>query len=134
MAAIAFPANIKPSARRYTPGTFPETQFRAQNGTLTILRYGNRRVDSTLSLEFRNIPDSKAAEIIKNYEAVNSGDNNVTFTLSTGAAGTSSQYSKFVKEDGTGLKWRYAAPPEVTSVVNGRCTVVCEFVGNLLAD
>ena len=133
MAAIAFP-NIKPSARRYSPGTFPQTEFRAQNGALTILRYGNKRVDSTLSLEFRNIPDFRAAQIIENYEAVNKGDNNVTFTVSSGAAGTSNQYADFVRENGTGLKWRYAGPPEVTSVVNNRCTVVCEFVGNLLAD
>jgi hypothetical protein len=133
MAAIAFPL-LKPSARSYSPGTFPQTEFRAQNGALTILRYGNRRVDSTLSLEFRNITDDNAALIIQNYEAVNSRDNNVTFTETTGAAGTSAAYSKFIKEDGTGLKWRYAGPPEITSVVNGRCTVVCEFVGNLLAN
>ena len=134
MAAIRFPGGIKPAARRYSPGTFPQTEFRAQNGALTILRYGNRRVDSTLTLEFRNILDSKAALIIQNYEAVNSGDNNVIFTLATGAAGASDEYSVFVKEEGTGLLWRYAGPPEVTSTFNRRCNVVCEFIGNLLAN
>lgn len=132
MAAIAFP-NIKPSARRYSPGIFPQTEFRSQNGALTILRYGNKRVDSTLSLEFRNITDDNAALIIQNYEAVNSAGNNVTFTQSTGASGASSQFSTFLRENGTGLKWRYAQPPEITSVVKNRCTVNCEFVGNLLA-
>lgn len=133
MAAIAFP-DIKPSARTYTPGQFPQTEFRAQNGALSILRYGNRRVDSTLSLEFRNITDDKAALIIQNYEDVNSQNNNVTFTQATGASGASTAYSNFIRENGTGLKWRYAGPPQVTSVVKNRCTVVCEFVGNLLAD
>lgn len=133
MAAIAFP-DIKPSARTYTPGQFPQTEFRAQNGALSILRYGNRRVDSTLSLEFRNITDDKAALIIQNYEDVNSQNNNVTFTQETGASGASTAYSNFIRENGTGLKWRYAGPPQVTSVVKNRCTVVCEFVGNLLAD
>lgn len=133
MAAIAFP-NIKPSARRYSPGTFPETNFRSQNGALTIIRYGNRRVDSTLSLEFRNITDDKAALIIQNYEAVNKENNNVTFTQDTGASGASTAYSNFIRENGTGLKWRYAGPPEITSVFKNRCTVTCEFVGNLLAD
>lgn len=133
MAAIAFP-DIRPSARTYTPGQFPQTEFRAQNGALSILRYGNRRVDSTLSLEFRNITDDKAALIIQNYEAVNSQNNNVTFTQATGASGASTAYSNFIRENGTGLKWRYAGPPQVTSVVKNRCTVVCEFVGNLLAD
>ena len=134
MAAIAFPSGIKPSARSYSPGTFPQTEFRSQNGALTILRYGNRRVDSTLSLEFRNIPDFKAAQIISNYEAVNSGDNNVTFTVSTGAAGSGPSFSEFLTESSSGLRWRYARPPEVRSTINGRCTVVCEFVGNLLAN
>lgn len=133
MAAIAFP-DIRPSARTYTPGQFPQTEFRAQNGALSILRYGNRRVDSTLSLEFRNITDDKAALIIQNYEAVNSQNNNVTFTQATGASGASNDYATFIRENGTGLKWRYAGPPQVTSVVKNRCTVVCEFVGNLLAD
>ena len=66
MPARAFP-NIRPSSRRYTPGNFPQTEFRAQNGALTILRYGNKRVDSTLSLEFRNILDSEAKKIIESY-------------------------------------------------------------------
>ena len=69
MSAVPFP-NVAPSGRRYTPGDFPQTEFKSQNGTLTILRYGNRRVDSTLSLEFRNITDENAALILENYELV----------------------------------------------------------------
>lgn len=133
MAAIAFP-DLKPSARSYSPGSFPQTEFRSQNGALTILRYGNKRVDSTLSLEFRNITDDKVALILENYEAVNKVGNNVTFTKDTGAAGASNSFANFLREVNSGLKWRYAQPPQVTSVVRDRCTVNCEFVGNLLAD
>ena len=32
---IDFP-NIKPSSRSYTPGTYPQTEFEAQNGAKTI--------------------------------------------------------------------------------------------------
>lgn len=131
MSAIPFP-NIRPSGRRYTPGDFPQTEFKSQNGTLTILRYGNRRVDSTLSLEFRNITDEDAASILQNYEDVNKTLNHVTFTQDSGAAGASGDLVGYLREtNGSQLKWRYAGPPQVTSVFRGRSTVQCEFVGSL---
>lgn len=133
MAAIAFPL-LQPSARSYSPGSFPQTEFRAQNGALTILRYGNKRVDSSLTLEFRNILDSEAALILTNYETVNKTLNNVIFTETTAAVTTSSDYANFLKESISGLKWRYASPPQVSSVVRDRCNVTCEFVGTLLAS
>ena len=134
MPARAFP-NIKPSSRTYTPGNFPQTEFRAQNGALTILRYGNKRVDSTLSLEFRNIPDSQARQIIDNYINVNQDLDTVTFLLGDGGAGIDDiGLLNYIKEQGTGLSWRYAGPPQVTSTFKGRSTVVCEFIGVLLAD
>ena len=134
MPARAFP-NIKPSSRTYTPGNFPQTEFRAQNGALTILRYGNRRVDSTLSLEFRNIPDSQARQIIDNYINVNQDLDTVTFLLGDGGAGINDiGLLDYIKEQGTGLSWRYAGPPQITSTFKGRSTVVCEFIGVFLAD
>ena len=134
MPARAFP-NIKPSSRTYTPGNFPQTEFRAQNGALTILRYGNRRVDSTLSLEFRNIPDSQAKLIIDNYINVNQDLDTVTFLLGNGGAGINDiGLLNYIKEQGTGLSWRYAGPPQITSTFKGRSTVVCEFIGVFLAD
>jgi hypothetical protein len=134
MPARAFP-NIRPSSRRYTPGNFPQTEFRAQNGALTILRYGNKRVDSTLSLEFRNILDSEAKKIIDNYINVNSDLDTVTFLDTDAGAGISDAgFLNYIKEQGTGLSWRYAGPPQITSTFKGRSTVVCEFIGVFLAD
>jgi len=134
MPARDFP-DIKPSSRTYTPGNFPQTEFRAQNGALTILRYGNKRVDSTLSLEFRNILDSEAKKIIDNYINVNSDLDTVTFLDDNAGAGISDAgLLNYIKEQGTGLSWRYAGPPQVTSTFKGRSTVVCEFIGVFLAD
>ena len=134
MPARDFP-DIKPSSRTYTPGNFPQTEFRAQNGALTILRYGNKRVDSTLSLEFRNILDSEAKKIIDNYINVNSDLDTVTFSSDNAGAGISDDgFLNYIKEQGTGLSWRYAGPPQVTSTFKGRSTVVCEFIGVFLAD
>lgn len=126
---VAFPS-VRPSGRSYSPGTYPQTEFRAQNGAVTVVRYGNRRVDSELSLEFQNISDTDAALILANYEAVNSVWDYVTFTTATGALGAGSTLADYIQEvGGSGLRWRYAEPPSVTSVVPGRSTVQCKFVG-----
>lgn len=128
---VAFP-NIRPSGRSYSPGTYPQTEFRAQNGAVTVVRFGNRRVDSELSLEFQNINDTDAALILANYEAVNSRWDYVTFTTSTGALGAGSTLANYIREvGGSGLRWRYAEPPSVTSVFPGRSTVQCKFTGIL---
>ena len=131
MAAVAFPA-IRPTGRQYNPGTYPQTEFRAQNGVVTRMLYGNRRTDAELSLEFRNVTDSQAAAILSNYEAVNRTWNWVTFTGNDGAAGVGSALANYLREvGGSGLRWRYADPPSVSSVVPGRSTVQCKFVGVL---
>ena len=126
---VAFPS-ISPSSRSYSPGNFPQTEFRAQNGALTVVRFGNRRVDSELSLEFQNITDANAALILANYEAVNSTWDYVTFSTTSGTAGVSGNLANYISEiGGSGLRWRYAEPPSVTSILPGRSTVQCKFIG-----
>ena len=131
MSAIAFP-NLCPSARSYNPGVYPQTEFQAQNGAKTVVRFGNRRVDSQLSLSFKNIADADAAEILANYEQVNRVWNYVTFDGTSGTAGASSELAAYLAESGgSGLRWRYAEPPKVTSTYPGLSTVNCKFTGVL---
>ena len=129
MTVIPFP-NVKPSARSYAPGSYPQTEFRAQNGARTVIRYGNRRVDSTLSLTFSNITDAQAASILANYELVNRDWNHLYFMPQNGTAGAGSELASYLAEiGGSGLLWRYAEPPSVTSVYPGISSVTCQFVG-----
>ena len=131
MAAVAFPS-IKPTGRSYSPGTYPQAEFRALNGATTTLRYGNRRFDSSLQLDFTNTTDDNAAKILKNYEDVTVADDWVTFTTSDGAAGASSDLADYLREvGGSGLRWRYDGPPSVQSVKAGLSTVQVKFVGRL---
>lgn len=126
---VAFPS-ISPSSRSYSPGNFPQTEFRAQNGALTVVRFGSRRVDSELDLEFQNITDADAALILANYEAVNRAWDSVTFSTASGTSGISGSLADYISEaGGSGLRWRYAEPPSVTSVLPGRSTVRCRFIG-----
>ena len=76
--SVAFPS-IKPTARSYNPGTYPSTTFESLDGTKTHLRYGNKRVNATMTLAFSNITDADAALILANYENVNSDWDYVTF-------------------------------------------------------
>ena len=130
--AQAFPTGIKPSSRSYSPGTYPSTDFESLDGTKTHLRFGNKRVNATLQLGFSNISDSDAALILANYENVNSDWDYVTFNSSNGTVGIGNYtLANYVQENTSGLKWRYAGPPTVTSVFKGRSNVSCSFVACL---
>ena len=127
----SFPS-IKPSSRSYSPGEYPQTNFEAQNGAKTIMRYGKNRVNATLTLGFANIADADAALILANYEDVNSDWDYVTFSSSNGTVGVdSTSLSNYFKESGSGLKWRYSGPPSVTSTFKGMSNVSCSFVACL---
>jgi len=140
--AQPFPT-VKPTSRSYNPGTYPSTTFESLDGTKTHLRFGNKRVNATLTLGFSNITDAEAALILENYEDVNSTWDYVTFTSTDGVAGVSdskevdgqtnpaSSLQSLVKEGGAGLLWRYSEPPKVTSVYLGISNVSCSFVACL---
>lgn len=129
--SVAFPS-IKPTARSYNPGTYPSTTFESLDGTKTHLRYGNKRVNATMTLAFSNITDADAALILANYENVNSDWDYVTFGTSNATTGIdSASLSNYLKESGSGLLWRYSGPPSVTSVYPGISNVSCSFVACL---
>ena len=134
--------NLKPSSRTFTPGKYPSTTFESLDGTKTHLRYGNKRVNATLTLGFSNISDGAAGLILAHYDDVMSEYNYVKFTSDNGTAGivdpnSGNFLTKEIEGDsGTGetrlgLKWRYSSPPTVTSTFKGRSNVSCSFVACL---
>ena len=139
MAVDRFFHNIKPSSRSYTHGTYPQTEFVAQNGAKTVLRYGNKKVDAKLSLGFTNITDTKANEILDLYEEVNSDYDYIIFTVKDALAGIKND-SLLAKQSETNtsgnfkLRYRFDGPPTVTSVRPGRSNVQCKFVACLDGD
>jgi hypothetical protein len=134
MAAVPFPA-IAPSSRRYNPGKYPSSEFKALNGATTTLRYGSRRFDAELELGFLNITDDNAAAVLQVYEQVTKADDWVTFTAADGAVGASGSLTAYLREvGGSGLRWRFSDPPTVDSVVPGRSSVQARFIGRLDPD
>ena len=133
-----FPS-IKPSSRTFTPGTYPQVEFVAQNGAKTVLRYGNKKVDAKLNLGFTNITDSQADEILNLYDEVNSDYDFIHFPSTSALAGINnlSLRRKFEERDTSGntlLRYRFDGPPTVTSVRPGRSNVQCKFVACLDGD
>ena len=123
---------IKPTSRSYNPGMYPSTSFESLDGTKTHLRFGNKRVNATLSLGFSNITDAEAALILENYQDVNKDWNYVTFDRGYATSGVSNtDLLGFLRESGSGLKWRYSDPPSITSTFKGRSNVSWSFVACL---
>ena len=130
--SVPFPPSVKVSTRSYNPGTFPSTEFQSLDGTKTHIRYGNKRVNSTLQLGFVNISDADASLILDNYVSVNSDWDYVSFDNSKVTEGISSSDLKiFLNESGSSLRWRYSGPPTITSVFPGISNVNCSFVACL---
>lgn len=131
MARIDFPADIFPTSRSYRPGRKPETVFQAQNGATTFIQYGRNYVNAELSLEFANISDDIATQILQHYESMQ-GDDYVYFDNQRGFQGMNVHTLQVVVQNGNQvLRWRYAEPPEVRSVYPGISTVRTQFIGYL---
>ncbi len=136
--------NIKPASRSYTPGTFPQTEFIAQNGAKSVIRYGNKKTDAKLTLGFTNITDSQANEILNLYDEVNSDYDYINFPSTSALAGIavpptldSTLLDKMGEKSTSGdtlLRYRFDGPPTVTSVRPGRSNVQCKFVACLDGD
>ena len=136
---VDFP-DIEPSSRTYTPGNYPQTEFIAQNGAKTVLRYGNKKVDAKLSLSFTNITDLQANEILTLYETVYSVYDYINFSSQkknalAGVDTLALREKISQKEDGVyKLRYRFDGPPTLTSVRPGISNVQCKFVACLDGD
>ena len=124
---VLFPL-VRPTSRTYKPGKRPSTIFEAQNGATTLVEFGTQQVNAELKLVFRNISDENAGLIIDNYNSITQ-NNWVLFDGTSGLSGMAGTLQEKVEDGYKSLRWRYAEPPQVTSVFPGISTVSCSFVG-----
>lgn len=139
--AHMFPANLVPSSRAFTPGVYPSSEFQALNGAVTRVRFGVQSVDCELKMTFANITDDNAWLIMENYNQVMSGRDskgNADYVdlegQMKGIQNVDLSYAMSQNPVGNTrpvLRWRYANPPEFTSVFPGRTTVTVELRGYL---
>ena len=124
-----FPREPAPSDRTYTPGDWPSTAYRSQNGSELRILYGSKRLAATIQLVYNNITDAQAEVFLDHYDLVKgtyeSFDAGGT-TLNAGWTGTIGALNPVSSVEGT--EWRYAGPPQQRSVFQGLSTMVINLV------
>ena len=121
-----FPA-IKPSARSYSAGDYPNQQYRTMSGATWKRNFGNTRVGMELDLEFRNISDAQATAILAHYDSA--GGTLRRFELPAEVWAGASAQLRAATATPTNVHWVYTEPPDVESVFIGISTVRVRLVG-----
>ncbi len=135
--SVNFPLNLRPSARSYKPGQYPQTFFKSINGATSVVQFGAQESNAELTLQFSNIDDSAADSIIAVYESANGYWNYVNFTDGKVMDGAGSSMQRRMNEHNprvpsrSPLKWRFKEPPTVTYKFRNRCDVSCTFTAFL---
>ena len=123
--------DVTPTTRSFTPGVRPETAFSSQNGSTSFVSFGNRMVDCSLELGFNNLDDTYALLILEHYRSTGPEDY-VSFDAQHGLGGMLDTLIIEIDTANQGLKFRYANPPQITSVFPGVSSVRCSFTGYLI--
>lgn len=126
--AAQFPG-IKPASRSFRLGQFPTKVYRALSGATVKRSFGNRAYGYELQLSFENIADAVAVQIIDHYNSTSAGFERFTLPAEL-FAGMSTALTATVQAP-TQIKWEYAQPPDVQSVITGRSTVAVTLTGEL---
>jgi len=122
---MPFPT-LSPSRRVYTPGDWAQEKFRAMNGSETRIRYGDKRTDAKLSLQYKNISDEAAEEFIADYNA--KFGTFKSFTLPVEVLDGWSETNFLPSAGADAIHFRYDKPPSLRSVRPGVSNVSVELV------
>jgi hypothetical protein len=120
--------NRRPTARRFQPGSHSFSSTRTISGNEVKRLWGNTINDARLELEYENISEGAAYEIIELYEKCY-GDYASVFLPSQVWAGAESSLSDYLSLSGNPLKWYFAEPPKIRSVRPGICNLSVKFDG-----
>ena len=121
---MTFPA-LAPSSRQYDPGNWPVKTYNSVSGVEIRLRYGDKRFNAKLTLQYQNIPDTSADDFLAHYESQFGTYKAFTLPAAVVSGWTGSTYIP----NQTTMKFRYSGPPVVDSVRPGVSTVSVELTG-----
>jgi hypothetical protein len=119
--SVLFPA-VKPTDRQFKAPEWPTTSSRTQSGVTTRRRWGSRPGNAELRLEFRNIDDDRAADILLAHHAAGGASEELLLPgiLFHGASGRLALLMR-----AGGLRWHFseeAGAPVIVSVAPGIST------------
>lgn len=120
--------SYRPTSRRFRPGSHFYSVAQTISGRETRRIWGTTSNDASLELEYENILESVALDILRLYETAYGGY--ASFVLPNDTfAGASEQLRGEYRLSGTAMKWYFAEPPRVRSVRPGVCTLSLKFSG-----
>jgi hypothetical protein len=123
-----FPS-IKPSDRDFKMGVYPTRSYRSLAGTTVKRSFGNKPIGYELRLRFNNIRDSVLDRILAHYDDTAGGFDRFPLPDAIFAGIDESVQARI--QSPNNIRWEYAEPPSVQSVISGISTVSVSFVGEL---
>lgn len=116
-----FPA-ITPSSLDFTAPQYPVRANTSLSGVVSRRIFGNRAGSASLTIEFQNIRNSVAAQVLNTWKASRGSLDVVTLPAQVFAdAGV--QLAAFMADGGDALSWHFAGPPKVTRTALGYSNV-----------
>lgn len=119
-----FPS-LTPTSRRITQGQYAVKRFTSISGTGVTRAYGSKPFNSSLDLEFSNIPDSHALLVVNAYDSARGSKDPVELPSEVWAGMEESLWTK-LKSD---YIWRFADQPVITSVTPGTSSISVRLDG-----
>jgi len=130
-----FPS-LTPTSRSFEPGVYPQRSFRTLSGAVVRRTFGSSPFGARLEMEFANISNVNAFEILSHYRTQTS--QNKRFKIDTNKAanplaGINNADLVFIASGNADtLRWEYAEAPKVRSVFPGRSTVTVSLTGEII--
>lgn len=127
---MAFP-DLKPTNRSVSLGDWPVKTYRAQNGKELRLLYGDKRTGAELNLTYDNLEDSEAEQFFTHYNDMRGSYGVFEASVASRAGWNRDQNGQrfgtpFNEPDNN--RYRYAEPPQISSVRPGRSSVTVRLV------
>ena len=130
------PSKLTPTSRTFTPGVIPQTEFEAQNGATSFVRFGNVPTKSRLQLVYQSIGEDEAYAFAKTYNTCIINDQGIRISPDNHAVSDVKDpmlMGELGRGENDGLIWLFEKPPAIQAVLAGRYNVTIDLVGILLA-
>lgn len=122
--SVLFPS-IAPTSRRITQGQYAVKRFTTISGIGTTRAYSSQPFNSSLDLEFGNLPDEKAATIISAYENARGSFAELTLPPEIWQGMEPGLRARLERD----YSWRFAEQPVLTSVAPGVISMTVRLDG-----
>ena len=127
-----FPEEHVPTSRTYKPGSYPVKVYKAMDGSETRIMYGNREMNSVLTLTYACLPDEDAEKFGEHYRFLHGTFGTFVFSvLDTKAKGGwhGKKSSLAPAGEDKSIKWRYQEAPQIQSLYPGYSSVTVVLTG-----